>query len=139
MWHQEKKMKRIVNVDLLKYNGAAVSSSLAASVNYQPVWIGHLEHFAVQAAYTGTPNGTFKLQASNDPGLINSQSQPNQSSGVTHWTDVADSDIVVAAAGNFMVNFQNAGFEWIRLVWTAAGAGTTPALSMARVVGKGPA
>lgn len=132
-------MRRIVDVDLLKYNGAAVSPSLAASVNYQAVWIGHLEHFAVQAAYTGTPNGTFKLQASNDVGSVNSQSQPNQTGGVTHWTDIADSDVVVAAAGNFMVNYQNAGFAWVRLVWTAAGAGTTPALSMARINGKGPA
>lgn len=129
---------RVANDNLLVLDGVAVSASLAASRNYKPIWLGHIEHFSVQATYTGTPNGTFKLQGSNDVGNINAQSEAQQSTGVTHWTDIEDSDIVVAAAGDFMINFQNCGFEWVRLVWTAAGAGTTPVLTSARLKCKGP-
>lgn len=128
---------RISNNNLLVLDGVAVSTSLASSRNYKPIWLGHIMNFAVQCTYTGTPNGTFKLQGSNDVGQINAQSEAQQSTGVTHWTDIADSDIVVAAAGDFMVNYQNAGFTWVRLVWTAAGAGTTPVLTSARIMVKG--
>lgn len=128
---------RVANENLLVLDGVAVSSSLAASRNYKPIWLGHIIDFSVQATYTGTPAGTFKLQGSNDVGMINSQTEAQQSTGVTHWTDIADSDVVVAAAGNFMINYQNAGFEWVRLVWTASGAGTAPVLASARIKVKG--
>lgn len=128
---------RVANDNLLTLDGAAVSSSLASSRNYKPIWLGHIQNFSVQCVYTGTPNGTFKLQGSDDVGQVNSQSEANQSTGVTHWTDIADSSVVVAAAGDFMINYQNCGFEWVRLVWTAAGAGTTPVLTSARLKCKG--
>ena len=128
---------RVANDNLLTLDGAAVSSSLATSRNYKPIWLGHIINFSVQASYTGTPAGTFKLQGSNDVGNINAQSEANQSVGVTHWTDIADSTITVAAAGDFMINYQNCGFEWVRLVWTASGVGTTPVLTTARIKVKG--
>lgn len=128
---------RVANDNLLTLDGAAVSSSLASSRNYKPIWLGHMQNFSVQCTYTGTPSGTFKLQGSDDVGQVNSQSEANQSTGVTHWTDIADSSVVVAAAGDFMINYQNCGFEWVRLVWTASGAGTTPVLTNARLKCKG--
>lgn len=128
---------RVANEDLLMIDGTPVSSSLTTSRNYKPVWLGHIINFSVQATYSGTPNGTFTLQGSDDLGNINAQSEANQTSGVVHWTTIADSDVVVAAAGDFMINYQNCGFEWVRLVWTAAGAGTTPILTSARIKVKG--
>lgn len=125
------------NENLMVLDGVAVNSSLAASRNYKAVWLGHIINFSVQAVYTGTPAGSFKLQGSNDVGNIDAQSEANQTVNVTNWTDIADSDVLVAAAGNFMINYQNCGFDWVRVVWTASGAGSTPVLTKLRMVVKG--
>src|SRR4051812_6788350 len=73
--------------------------------------------FAIQAVWTGTPNGTLKLQASCDAPLLTSQTS-NGTSNVTNWTDIADSSVVIAgAAGNYMWNVTVAGYRFVRLVY----------------------
>lgn len=128
---------RVANENLLVLDNVAVSPSLATSRNYKPIWLGHIINFAVQATYTGTPAGSFKLQGSNDAGHPNAQSEAMQSRDVVNWTDIADSTVTVAAAGNFMIDYHACGFEWVRLVWTATGAGTVPVLTQARIKVKG--
>jgi hypothetical protein len=125
---------RVKNEDLL--DGG--TQALAASVNLAPVWLGHICNYSIQLVYTGTPAGSFKLQASNDVGNIDSASQAVQFSGLTNWTDIASTDSgAISAAGNYLWNIQNAGYAWVRVVWTASGAGTTPVLTSARAYVKG--
>lgn len=76
-------------------------------------------HFSVFLKWSGTPTGTFKLQASNDLAGTNPDA-------VVDWEDVTGSSYSVAgAAGQLVFNYDTAPFRWIRIVYTAAsGSGT---------------
>lgn len=116
---------RINNENLLLVDNVAQSGDLGANLNMKPIWLGHICNYAIQLTFTGTPNGTFKLQASNDPGRPNASSEAEQYAAVTHWTDITDSDQPISAAGDHMWQVENAGYTWVRVVWTRnAGTGT---------------
>lgn len=128
---------RISNEDMLEVDGTRATVSLAASANLKPIWLGHIINFSMQLVYTGTPAGNFKLQVSDDKGDPNAASEAQKYAGVTNWTDMSDSAVTISAAGNIMFNIQNTGYEWVRVAWTATGAGTTPVLTTARAKVKG--
>lgn len=129
---------RVQNQDLLEIDGSRATVSLAANANLKPIWMGHVINASIQLVFTGTPDGSFKLQVSNDPGSMHSASEAQQYAGLTNWTDVADSSQTISAAGNLAYELQNNGFEWVRVVWTASTAGSgTPTLTVARSKIKG--
>lgn len=122
---------RIHNEDLLDDTGPL---DLSVAQDLKPVWLGHIMHYSIQLAFSGTPAGTFKLQASNDAGRINAADSDNQAP-ISHWTDIADSSITVAAAGDCLWQVENVGYNWVRVVWTpSAGTGS---LTSARANVKG--
>lgn len=134
---------RIFNEDILSIDGvSSAPQSLAANFTSQPLYLGHVYAYAIQLTFTGTPDGAFKLQGSSDPG---NPSQPyqavpagtSQSSRVTHWTDLTGSAQSISAAGDLQWAVENPGYAWVRVVWTASGAGTSPVLATARINGKG--
>lgn len=122
---------RVANENLVE-SGAA---SLGADWASRPVWLGHIAQFAVQLVFTGTPDGSFKLQASNDVGHINAGGSVPQYAGVANWTDVANSTVLVTAAGDVMWNVENAGYEWVRVVYVRTAS--TGSLTVARAKVKG--
>ena len=128
---------KINNENILEINGVSSTPSLATSTNLKPIWLGYCAIAAIQLVFTGTPAGAFKLQASCDKGNPTATSETQQYSGVTNWTDIDDSSETVSAAGNLLWNIADPGYQWIRVVWTASGAGTTPVLTVARCVTKG--
>lgn len=104
-------------------NGAA-TQDMGASFELDPVWLGHICNYAIQLVFTGTPSGTLKLQASNDLGR-QASGYPETDDGVSNWTDITGSSQVIAAAGNHMWQVENAGYRWVRAVYTrSAGSGT---------------
>lgn len=111
------------------------SSSLSTSLDSQAIYLGHIVDYAIQIVFTGSPQGNFKLQVSNDFGSIDSATKQIQSTGVVNWTDVADSAFTVSAAGNVFWDVQNAGHRWVRVVWTQTGGSGT--ITSAKVNGKG--
>ncbi len=125
------------NQDLLDINGTRATVSLAASANLRPVFIGTANQASIQLVFTGTPAGAFKLQVSNDLGNVGAPSESAQYATVTNWSDVADSSATISAAGDLCWELQNTAFEWVRVVWTASGAGTAPVLTIARSKVKG--
>lgn len=80
--------------------------------------------YSIQAVWTGTPTGTFKLQASCDPC---NPYEPNQYVPI-NWTDIANSSAAVSAAGNFTWNIFWASYNWVRMVYTDGSGGTSTAV-----------
>ena len=81
--------------------------------------------YCIQAVWTGTPTGTFKLQASADPSdiqLRNANQQP------VNWTDVANSSQAVTIAGSYMWNVTEIMYGWVRLVYTDTSSGASTAV-----------
>lgn len=123
---------RISNEDLLLESGVIDLSTGWAS---RPVWLGHIANFSIQLIFTGSPNGTFTLQMSNDQGHPNSQAKSEQSADVTHWTTISGSAQPISAAGDLGYDYNNAGFPWVRVVWTPSSG--TGSLTVARANVKG--
>jgi hypothetical protein len=121
---------RVNNENLLDESGP-----LDASVNQNlpPVWLGHIMHYSVQLVVAGSPAGTFKLQASNDPGRINSTTSSNQVP-ITNWTDLSIST-TISAAGTVLLRDSNCGYNWVRVVWTPSSG--TGSITSARAYVKG--
>ena len=80
---------------------------------------------------TGTPNGTVKLQASNDP-----ETNDTQYSAVTNlpptqvpvnWADIENSTFVLTASGTTMWNVRDIGYNYVRVVYTDSSGGTSAA------------
>lgn len=91
---------------------------------------------AIQVVWTGTPNGTFKLQASDDKPSRQTQTSSGGPDTITNWTDITDSSYTIAGtAGDYMWNITDVMYRNIRLVYTnTSGTGT---LTVAQIVVKG--
>lgn len=111
---------RIGNDDL-NIDGTAMASSITSD----PIFLGHIVNYSVQIFFSGAPVGSFKLQLSNDKGYEASSDEDNRDHGITHWTDITSSNQAILAAGDHSYNVVNAGYRWVRLVWTpTSGSGT---------------
>jgi hypothetical protein len=108
---------RIAN-DLMTVSSAEGPHSMGASFNTDAVYLGHIVNFAIQAVFTGTPNGSFKLQCSNDKGDEDKGNGGWNARNVTNWTDITGSSFAVVAAGDVTWDSQNCGYRWVRVVWT---------------------
>lgn len=134
---------RLENKDLLVTDNVRATVSLATSHNFNPVALTSIVNVGIQAVFTGTPNGAFTLQVSNDvgyndSGASNTPTEALQYAMITNWTTVANSSFTVVAAGDIFYDYQNAGAKWCRVVWTAAGPGSgTPTVTIMRANCKG--
>jgi hypothetical protein len=100
-------------------NDSAMSDGAMASTNtiYSDwIWIGHAAGIAIQAVWTGTPNGAIKLQCSLDPKTLTpGDSFPT----LTNAEDITDSSYTLTgSAGSYTWNVDAAFFPWIRAVYT---------------------
>jgi hypothetical protein len=128
---------RVSNIDLLDIDNVREEVDLADNAELQPIWLGHIINCGIQLVFTGTPDGEFQLQISNDPGDPHNPSESESYADVTNWTDVVDSNATISAEGNVYYELQNAAAEWVRVVWTASSPGTDPVLTVARAKVKG--
>lgn len=123
---------RVNNENLLPDNEPI---DMDVSFNLSPIWLGHIANFAIQLVFSGAPNGTFSLQVSNDPGSTPYNQNPKSYQNVVNWTDFDGSAQAIVEAGDHTWAVQNAGYNWVRVVWTAtSGSGT---LTDARAYVKG--
>lgn len=86
-------------------NMASTVSAVQSIANYL--------NYSVYAAWTGTPTGTIKLQASN-------------TNNGTDWQDIAGSSVSIAgSAGDNFWNITGACYSFFQVVYTpASGSGT---------------
>ena len=112
------------------------TTMLNTNINGPAMQLKRMWGFAIQAVWTGTPTGTFKIQVSADPFYEGAPGQ-NPTEPI-NWTDLIDSPYAVSAAGNYMWNVFDTAFNWARLVYTDGSGGTSTAvLTVSTFNGKG--
>lgn len=110
---------------------SAVAMTSTNTITSAPFRLEHLHGFSLQAVWTGTPAGNFKLQGSNDLGSYDGEVV----SGVTNWTDIPSSTVAAGgAAGSTLWNIDGAHYRWMRLSYT--NTSSTGTLTVATVNGK---
>jgi hypothetical protein len=115
-----------------------ISANLATDQQSDPIWLGHIANYSIQLVFTGTPDGVFKLQLSNDDGNPTASRESDRDYEVVNWTDIGGSSQIISAAGDLSYQVENAGYRWVRLVWEATSAGSgSPQITSARFNVKG--
>jgi hypothetical protein len=112
-----------------------IGTNLAVSQTSDPIWLGHIANYSIQLVFTGTPGGNFKLQMSNDEGDPSAAKEEDRDFKIVNWTDIADSAQTISAAGDHSWTVENAGYRWVRVVWTQTSSSGT--LTSARFNVKG--
>lgn len=107
-------------------------TDMTATITSNQVWFAPHSNLLIQLVFTGSPNGTFKLQASAD---APDASDPVNTT-VTNWSDVGDSSQAITEAGDHMYELQNISYSFVRLVWTDTSSGVST-LTSARYIAKG--
>lgn len=110
-----------------------ISTNVPLNANSSSPYVPLKNIYMYSIAYivTGTPTGTVKLQASNDPET--NDTQTNTTSGVapavgpTNWVDIDDSQFTLTTAGNNMWNVREIGYNYVRVFYTDASGGTSTA------------
>lgn len=100
---------------------------LNTNINSLPVNLVSTYSYSLQIVWTGTPTGTFKLQASCDP-AAGAQGFPGVAVyNPVNFTDIPASSLAVTSAGTWLWNGQDQAYNWVRLVYTDASGGTSTA------------
>lgn len=125
-----------------KLNIIPASTVMNTTINSLAMQLENMFGFAIQIVFTGTPTGSFKLQASCDP--VPNPSLTVGSNGVvtyvpSHWSDVSGSSISVAAAGDVFWNYaNNVNWTYVRVQYTDnSGGASTATITSAVFNGKG--
>lgn len=95
-----------------------------------PIAVDTTLYAAFQVVFTGVPTGTFSLQGSCDPVIepIPYQIGTANLNVPVNWSTIVNSPYAVTAAGNYLWNVSEIGFQWIRLVYTDGSSGTSTAV-----------
>jgi hypothetical protein len=109
--------------------------SLGGNIELPTFYVGNIYAYSIQLVFSGTPNGVFKLQCSNDPGVPTGSTRIVQTGLVLNWTDIANSSQDISGAGNHTWNVQDCAYMWARVVFTYTS--DTGNLNVARLVVKG--
>ena len=102
---------RIANDEILTSPG-----DLSTDFQSTAIWIGHAHMYSIQLLFTGSINGDFKLQASNDPGKPNNVTELTRDN-IQNWTEVADSTQRVMSAGDHLYSIEASPYRWVRVVF----------------------
>lgn len=87
------------------------------------IWCGHISDMSISLEFTGSPEGYFRLQASNDVGSqFQGAYDPNS---VENWTNIDGSLQLIDEAGDHTWTITSMGWRWTRVQWVpSAGSGS---------------
>lgn len=92
------------------------AGNMASSITSSACDLTYYDGFAIQAVYTGSPSGSFKIQVSADAGVC------------TNFSDYTNSSQTISAAGDFIWIVNSSAYHCARLVYTVtSGSGTVNA------------
>lgn len=109
-----------INDNVVLFDAVTMGTDLESA----PMNLYKIQGYAIQVTWTGSPTGTFKLQASSQKGT------DEIGTGVTRWDDISGaSQATGGAAGSVMFNNTAVpGYNWVKLVYTrSSGTGTVTA------------
>jgi hypothetical protein len=99
-------------------NGQLTSpQDMGSSFNLSPILLDHVANFSIQLAFSGSPNGRFKLQASNDSGR-NKFTQEKDLNSIVNWSDITGTSSSINGSGTLMWSLADIGYKWVRVVYT---------------------
>lgn len=87
------------------------AQNMDSSVASEAISTESLTGFSIQAFFTGTPNGTFNIQASDFPS--SSSDIPEDK-----WTDLAGTEVSINSDGSALWNISDVHYLWARLKFT---------------------
>lgn len=109
------------------YLDIITNGDMSANITSSDIPLDFKSGFSVQAVFTGAPDGSFKMQVSND-----------DTASPTNWSDVTGSSQAITAAGDIMWVYDGAHFKWARIVFTfSSGTGTCNAKAVKKVIKHG--
>lgn len=116
-----------------------ISTGLAlnATKNSPAVQLKNILLYSVAFIVTGTPTGTVKLQASNDPETNDTMPLNNPQPGPVNWVDITDSSFVLAASGETMWNVRDIAYNYVRVAYVDASSGSSTATANIIINAKG--
>jgi hypothetical protein len=116
-----------------KSNIAIVTAGdMSATISSLPIAVDKFTACSIQASYTGSPVGTFTVQASNDVGTNPTGNAANVS-GIQNWTTVTAYTQAITAAGSVLWSFDDLNYAWLRCVYTrTSGSGTLTVRAVAK-------
>lgn len=118
----------------------ATNVALNANVSTTYVPLKSIFMYSIAAIVTGTPTGTIKLQASNDPETNDTQYNAGNIPPTvipTHWVDITDSSFALSSAGETMWNVRDVAYNYVRVVYTDGSSGSSTATMTVIFNGKG--
>lgn len=125
-----------MGLNTYNYQIPLTNHTMNTTITSPAMQLKNMVGYTIQIVFTGTPTGSFKLQASADPYNQAAPTQPYPEPN--NWTDVASSTFVVAAAGNVEWNTYYAMYNYVRFVYTDGSSGSSTATITSSVFnGKG--
>lgn len=119
----------------------ATAAAMNANYNSPYVPLKQIYMYTMAAIVTGTPTGSIKLQASNDPETNDTQTNATSGTapavGPTNWVDITSSSFNLTASGETMWNIYFVGYNYVRVVYTDTSGGTSTATMNIVFNGKG--
>lgn len=91
------------------------AGDMSANINSNGPDLQGINEYYIQAVFTGSPVGTFKLQVSSDIVAVGSDTNP--SANVVNWIDYTGSSQSISASGNFAWKVDAGGERYVRLVY----------------------
>ena len=107
-------------------------TDMTAAITSEPEYVGEIINYSIQLAFTGTPDGDFIIEASNDEVKSTKNVVP---SDITNWTQVSTTE--VTAAGNVLIQVADITYQWIRLKWVDTASGSPSTITSAIYFMKG--
>lgn len=113
------------------------AQALNVSSNSVAQQLKNIYTYSMAAIFTGTPTGTVKLQASNDP-ETNALPDGTFQQPPSNWIDIANSTFTITASGETLWNVDAVGYNYVRVVFTDTSGGSSTATMKLVFNGKGP-
>lgn len=99
----------------------------------EAIWCGTQHAASITLIFSGTPEGTLRLECSNDKGQEGTGAL--YAAGVTNWTIIEGSSQLIDEAGDHTWAVADISWRWLRARWIpSAGSGS---LTSARFNAKG--